>query len=94
MDFWTELRMYAGAALAIVAAVLCGASFVHLEAGLMVLSLFGFLLSIGVALLFTGAMIILSVGVVEAIKEWIEDLAWSVAKRYWPRLCVRARELR
>ena len=93
MGFWSELRMYSVACLSICAASLCGASLGLREAGLMI-DLFWFLFSSGIGLVVVGAMFLLGAGMVEALQEWIEDLVWSVAKRYWPRLCVRVRELR
>jgi len=75
MDFWIELRMYAGAAISVFTAVLCGASFVHLEAGMIVVEVVGGLFNIGVALLGTGLMILMTASIVEGVKEWVEDLA-------------------
>lgn len=60
---------------------------------MIVVEVVGGLFNIGVALLGTGLMILMTASIVEGVKEWVEDLADRWAKRKYSDLYSAAQDL-
>lgn len=93
MGIGLELRMYAGAVIAIFAAVLCGAGISHVEAIMVVFEALGFLWSLSLACIGVGVVGLLYLKLVELVKSCVEYLAIKWAKRKYSSLYSSASDL-